>query len=182
MITTGGRGMIIDSTYLSLCAYKWLTYKKQLNLISFERPIGWGVAEGIPDILAVNYERFLIEIEIKVSVNDFKNDQNKRKWYFQGRINNFDHRAYFYYLVTPEISDKCKELLPPGKGFGLLTLGNCLMYGVNEIKSLVKVTRNSQAKRLSIKQCIRMVRNQTRSLGSVMEALNNYRNLYRENK
>lgn len=62
------------------------------------------------DMVVINPNRFATEIEVKVSLSDFKADFKKK---FQ-----HDHRkiTYFSFAVPAELESKVRGLLPPGTG------------------------------------------------------------------
>jgi hypothetical protein len=95
----------------------YLRYKWQCPLIAFEAPDDCKWYSGEPaDILAVDKKRMLLEIEVKVSLSDFRHDATKRKHFFFRE--NPDYRpVHFFYFAVPfeianQVEDECKTLYP----------------------------------------------------------------------
>lgn len=90
-----------------------LRYKMQCSIFAFER----GLGGDNPDVIGVLPNRCLAEIEIKISLADFKRDASKKKW----GSRYYRHPRLFYYAVPPELVAKVEGLLPAGAG--LLSFG-----------------------------------------------------------
>jgi hypothetical protein len=167
----------MNSTALRAAAASWLRYEKKCPLITFERGIGM----GNPDVLGINPSRFLIEVEVKVSLSDFKADAKKAKWAATDRMaarGTAPHGTpkYFYYMVPLELVDSVLPFVRPGAG--LLT---CTGYHSNTgypiIRSKVDAKAEKLAKRVSIKDCLKLVKHQSGTLCSLANA---QANLYTE--
>ena len=77
---------------------------------------GWGEA----DIVAVTNAQYMIEGEIKTSINDLKNDFNKRKWTNERCVAEREKQIKrFYYIVPEEIIDSAVKLC--GENCGIIT-------------------------------------------------------------
>ena len=164
---TGGT-MTISSRIIRGAVAAWLRYERQCHLVVFDR--GDDVVPGTPDILAVDKKRMAVEVEIKISMSDFKRDAKKQKWlphygkdYYTGQ----DRRpAFFYYAVPSKLVDKVAPMLPDG--VGLLTLEDHVsphsLTGVPAVVSKVAAQRNKTAPRLSWANCYRMISHQTGTL------------------
>jgi hypothetical protein len=150
----------MNSNYLKAAAASWLRYDKNLNLIAFER----GIGSGNPDVIAVDNKRFLIEVEVKISMSDFRADAKKYKWKIQdGGYRPEAIPRLFYYLVPKDLVDKVKPELK--EGHGLLTLGRRRMQnGMPEVISVVAARANKLSKRLSFPNLARMVKHQSGTL------------------
>lgn len=94
---------IIENTI----AKKWGTRK---FLIIPNVSYGWSIHEC--DLLICNKNKYCTEIEIKISVADFKKDFEKRHQHkdYYNRI------KYFYYAVPHYIYEKIKDLVPDHAG------------------------------------------------------------------
>ncbi len=74
------------------------------------------------DFITINPDNELIEVEIKISLNDLKNDFNKRK-HTKYKENNLTFvPTYFYYCVPEGLVDKCKKILKENnlENYGIL--------------------------------------------------------------
>lgn len=103
---------------LRAAAVMWLRYERHCPIVAMER----GLGSGVPDVLGVSDTRHLIEIEIKVTMADFR--KNEKKWGIRHR-RLYDQPAYwiprqFYFLVATKIVEKVRVELP--QGCGLLSL------------------------------------------------------------
>lgn len=161
---TGEQGM--NSRHLRAAVAAWLRYKKQAPVVAFER----GIGAGIPDVMAITKDRFLLEVEIKISMADFRRDKAKDKWRWRS-FNRDSARdpAYFYYAVPREMVEKIRALIP--EGTGIITMPNPEtingLTGVPGVESVVAARRRQGAKRLRLIDCVDMVRHQTGTLVSL---------------
>jgi hypothetical protein len=88
--------------------------------------ISWGLLTHEVDLLVVRKSGVAIEIEIKVSLQDFKADFNKRH-HHQERLNRISE---FYYAMPKELYLKCKDLIP--ENAGVITCERYLDYQKRE--------------------------------------------------
>jgi hypothetical protein len=135
---------------LELMALRWLRWEKKCPLAFCERSPR-SLWCGEPDAIGITRNRYMIEIEIKRSVSDFKADFTKRS-----RMN----RAYqqekfpkqFYYLVPYKLVPSVEHLLPEWAG---------LMRGPTESSYSIAVVHtspvNKLSQRLSVHECARLV-------------------------
>lgn len=152
----------MTSDYLKACVAAYLRYRRQCPIIAFERGISGSFDN--PDVLAVTNSRFLIEVEVKVSLSDFRHDASKRKWQkpFAGRL----CARQFYYAVPPEMVDKVQADWPhPDRG--LLTLGHKITYGHLKEVIVMRPAKAASAKSLSTKQIVQLVHHQSGTLVSL---------------
>ena len=91
----------------------WLRYARQCPIVSFERG-GVGHFWGHPDIFAVDKRRQTYDVEIKMSLSDFKADGHKEK--FQPYAVGAPRPTFFYYACRESLGEKISPLLPPGAG------------------------------------------------------------------
>lgn len=125
--------------------------------MTFER--GPNVSDN-PDVYGVNKSRHGLEIEIKISLSDFKRDAKKRKWDYQVVT-----PMFFYYLVPNEILDKVKPLIQPG--IGLLTVSKHALDPYTQLPAIrceIRPTRNPKARKLSLYCAGRLIKHQTGTL------------------
>ena len=74
--------------------------------------ISWGLLSHEVDLLVVRKSGVAIEIEIKISLQDFKADF-KKEHHHQERLNRITE---FYYVMPKQLYLKCKDLIPEGAG------------------------------------------------------------------
>ncbi len=115
---------------------------------------------GVPDVIGITKSRFLIEVEIKRSVADFRNDAKKPHiarrglgvdgWGSDYTLKNTP--KYFYYMMPRKIVDKVILEVPEWAGV--------LVEQENNVTAMVlkKAPSNNLSERLSIEECIRAVR------------------------
>ncbi|MBW2093296.1 MAG: hypothetical protein JRI80_00270 [Deltaproteobacteria bacterium] len=110
---------MIGVTALRAIAAAWLRYDQHCDTILFERP---ETIWGRPDVFGIRADGRATEIEIKVSVSDFKADTKKAKNLdYGGWGQNAPH--LFYYIVPAKLTDKILLLMQDAKykGKGLLS-------------------------------------------------------------
>ena len=135
--------MITSSDIKSVMLSHW-RYKKQCPLVALEA-CAWEIG-GTSDVLAVKENGLLIDIEVKLSISDFKADIKKMKHlYFAGSDSN-QPTAYFYFAVPNKMADEiatlCTELYPYAGVIGT----DGVTHGSNDHTQDVKYYRS--AKRL----------------------------------
>ena len=75
----------------------------------------WGLGfQHEIDLLVISSSGLAYEIEIKISVVDFRNDKDKRKW--QPHSNDMAKLAGFFYVLPKDIYDKVKDEIPEEHG------------------------------------------------------------------
>lgn len=141
-------------------ALRWLRYEKRCTLVVFERSPLYNGAK--PDVFGVLPSRLTVEIEIKRTLSDFKANSEKRcvrnrEFYLEC------WPSYFYFLIPKKLTEKVVPLLPEWSG--LMWWEYCTTTVVR------KAPRNLQAKRLTIKQMIRMVELQSNMLVAQARAI-----------
>lgn len=159
-----------DAVTMRAVVASWLRYDRGCAIVTFERGPNNG---DRPDVYGVNASRHGLEVEIKVSLSDFKRDAGKRKWDWQ-----WIPPIFFYYMVPRPLVEKVKPLLP--EGAGLLTLAQHavdLYTGLPAIQCEVKPRRSPKAGKLTLATMVRMVKHQT---GTVCSLAITESNFYRE--
>jgi len=133
---------------LELCALRWLRWQKKCEYALCQRsPRSW--TTGIPDVLGVTKSRYLIEIEIKRSVSDFRADGRKTHRLNRELLLDKQPRQ-FYYLMPPRLATKLATEIPDWAG--LMTADH---YSAMVIKD---APLSRESKRLTVKECLRMVK------------------------
>lgn len=133
---------------LRLMAMRWLRWKKSCAIVLSERsPRVWPC--GQPDVLGVTCARFMIEIEIKRTLSDFRADAKKLH-----RINRELHISrqpkQFFYLAPASLAARIEPELPAWAG--LLCPSSDEFY----MRILREAPINRQSKKLSIKECVKL--------------------------
>ena len=138
---------------LELMALSWLRWEKRCSIVLSERSPreAWC---GRPDALGVMASRHLVEIEIKRTLSDFKADQKKpsrnevRRNFMADKL-----PMYFYYLVPPDLVKRVELLVPTWAG-----LMRGPEYGEPQgIRVVKQAPKNKEAKRLTVRECCRLV-------------------------
>ena len=167
----------MNSTHVKTSVACYFRYIRQYPIVSFERSL-----KGLynPDVLAVTKDRRLIEAEVKISTQDMKNDAKKRIWNIREHSPNLYTIPYqFYYAVPYTMKDKALEIISTWKNENKLC-GNTGLIGIIEkdnnigFKDAVVVKKapiNKNSPKLSVKQVIQMVKNQSGSLCSAMKMI-----------
>jgi len=167
----------MKSSQVKACVASYFRYKRQAPIVSFERPLDNYYSN--PDIFIVTKKRMLVEVEVKVNIYDLKNDIKKKAWMYRNKLPDLYPMPFqFYYAVPDVLKDKAKEVIDNWKAENKI-YGNVGLIVVNEPKNslykqwnsglvwvMLKSPANKEAKKLSIKQIIKMVRNQTGTLCS----------------
>lgn len=133
---------------LELMAMRWLRFERKCVIVMRERCPRWG--NGNPDVIGITPARYVIEIEIKRSVSDFRANALKRH-----RINrNFyieRQPRWFYYLMPLALAEKLEPEIPEWAG---------LMHdGISRIGGGVirAAPVNKLSQKLTIKECCKAV-------------------------
>lgn len=96
-------------------AYLWLRYEQGCYIITFERVPYGGNYAAKPDVLGMNKRRRLLEVEIKVSLADMKNDLvKKHRMGVTADVlrQNPTSPSRLYYFVPAHLVGDALELLP----------------------------------------------------------------------
>jgi len=144
----------------------YFRYEKQYPIVVCEQGIGKYKYRYRPDVLVVDDRRHLIEIEIKTSLADFRNDKNKKIWKYREKYPEIMPYK-FYYCVPDDISDVVKDELKDSN-FGLFSARCDIdITNINWWCCNIIVTKKAKAfnvPRLSFKDIILMVKNQSSTL------------------
>lgn len=116
-----------DSLKMKHQALCWLRLSQRCMFIATEVG-GWNA-----DVLGINEEK-MVEIEIKCSFEDFKNDFRKPKHRYYGGhwTTEWENQwvpTHFYFAVTPDLIEKAKaylkereESFPKVKAYGIISM------------------------------------------------------------
>jgi len=176
----------ISALQLKHMAACWLRYNRQCPLVALEAnsqlaPFSDG---GLADLLAVTPDRHLIEVEVKLSIADFRKDREKEKHqglrklarleYSQikeiksGSVLRHEPRTYpthlFYFAVPYElgrqVAEECDELYPYA---GVLGFRKVKHYWHPSVRNFRKARTLSKNK-LTLYQVAHMAKEQSGTL------------------
>lgn len=142
--------------HLTNDAFRWLTLERNCITVLTERSPRWG--HGQPDVLGVTKNRYLVEIEVKVSMADFRNNAKKAHVI---RRNVKQWPKHFWFLVPDAMVEKCLPELPEWAG---------LLRSYRGIQEVKPAPVNPESKRLSVKEVAVLFRKQTLQLMSDRQA------------
>lgn len=155
---------------LEYIALRWLLYEKKCHAALYERS-PCSCLWSRPDVLGVTKARFLIEVEVKRSLSDFK--ANSKKHHVRNR-EDYLHRwpKQFYYFVPEALALKVQPLVPDWAG---LAKSNGVTFEV------VKVAPdNNLSRRLNVKECAQLFRCQSNQLAAAESNLERMRQSFRD--
>jgi len=109
-----------------------------------------------PDICGVTRQWRMIEVEVKLTLSDLRNNRKKRHLEFGAGF-----PSQFYFAVPPDLGDAAKELLADGDG--LLTWGGDGPYGGPSCLALRPATKRT-GQRLNKYSAMRAVMHQSATL------------------
>lgn len=143
---------------LEYAAVRWMSLQKRCPIVVVERTPRRIC--GQPDVLGITSSRYMIEIEIKRTISDFRNNGNK------GKIRNRDlyiqwFPRQFYFLVPERLVEKVARELPPWAG--LMQQRDYCAFVHTEAPV------NKLARKANLKECVHMARLAGYNLFSCMQ-------------
>jgi len=140
---------------LEFLAMSWLRFEKRCPVALFERSPR--PHHGKPDVLGISQDRYLLEIEIKRSLSDFK--ANGKKLCIQSR-NAILSRGfecdmwplYYWFLVPSSLVASIEPLLPEWAGL----LRGPTDKDCQQVASVVKAEKNKASKRLTLREMVKL--------------------------
>lgn len=136
---------------LETYAMEWLRYSARCVLLVNERPIRYGT--GRPDCMGVRKNRSIVEVEVKRSLTDFKNNALKRHATYRERGSEYHERqapSQFYFIVPFKLVAQVTPLLPSYSG--LLSAPHAMVK--DEAFVVVRAPVNRLAIRLTLRECV----------------------------
>lgn len=143
---------------LEIMAMNFLRYEKACPVALFERSPRYGIGE--PDVLGITKARYLLEIEIKRSLSDFRANGHKRHMValekpeleLQREILMPKRPKQFWFLVPCELVKKIEPIVPEYAG---------LMRGpgkneVWQVRVVKPAPTNKASLRLTIEEMMRL--------------------------
>jgi len=155
----------------------YFRYKRQCELVAFERMIGSLQWVTRPDVLVVNKQRYLTEVEIKLTMSDYRADQKKRVWERRRSHPERDLNRQFYYAAPADLAEKIKPELR--EGCGLLAIRD---VNFDAVSVAARAPVRAAAKRLPLRLIAEMVKAQTGTLCSLLEIIRNQQVLLEEHR
>lgn len=158
---------------LEYAAARFLKWEKNCSLVLWERsPRAFHCGE--PDVLGITNSRYMMEIEIKRSASDFR--QNARKRHLVNRFGEHEHirqlynckaPSQFWFLMPRKLALQLEPEIPDWAG---------LMMPKEDypfILSVIKpARRNEAAEKLTVKECSRLLRLAGNQILALMESRN----------
>jgi hypothetical protein len=142
---------------LKFLAFNFLRFEKACAVALEERtPRG---CNGQPDVLGVTKHRYLLEIEVKHSVSDFK--ANAKKTFHAVRdgkypecewFNSSKFPKQFWFLVPAELAEKCLPITPAWAGL----MRNTIVGERGYVVVIKDAPINAASKRLTTKECVKL--------------------------
>lgn len=161
---------------LEFYGVQWLKFEKRCPLVIHERsPRPFNM--GNPDVLGVTDNRYLLEIEIKRTVSDFR--ANAKKSHIQRRTDPDENvrnkclenaAKQFWFLVPTKIAEKIQAEVPEWAG---LLVHDPNLSGWGKIQCIKKAPMNNLSKKLSLLNCAKLLRNVGNQIYSLMESRHN---------
>jgi hypothetical protein len=153
---------------LEYLAARWLKWEKQCQLVMYER------SPGQPDVIGVNKNRFLLEVEVKRSMSDFR--ANQKKLHFLNRFSSnvelsdlYTRKApkQFWFMVPENLVSKIEKELPEFAG---------LMTADSRTAVVVKPSpTNHLSEKLTIKECVKLMNCAGNQMISLMHSVDSIR-------
>jgi len=132
-------------------------------MVCWERTPFSYAARSRPDVIGVTRASKVIEVEVKVTVADFRANALKRGIVDRQRGYALDYPERFYFIVTPDMVDKIAGEVP--EYAGLLPVEKASQWsGVPEVTVVKRAVIDHRAKVLTRYQMGRMLMHQTGTL------------------
>lgn len=137
---------------LETSALYWLRFVKRCPLVLFER-VPRSYCYSRPDVIGVTRSRYMVEIEIKRSMSDFRNNSKKR--HVQARESILTRwPRWFYFGVPDSMVEKVVSECP--EWAGVIRLDETPNGATGVVKSAPK---NDRSSKLTILECARLMEN-----------------------
>ena len=154
---------------LELAAMRWLWIDKKCLVVLEERTPSYQM--GQPDVLGITAGRYMVEIEIKRSVSDFRADAKKDHRINRSRFLKNQPRQ-FYYLMESRLADKLVGEIPEWAGL----MKTDERFYVEIVK---QAPVNKESLPLSLKQCVRLSRMMTSHMMGYAQSNQTLKSVYR---
>lgn len=143
-----------DALRMKFEALKWLRLEQRCMFIATE------VGAYNADVLGINEEK-MVEVEVKVSMADLKNDFKKHKHItYSGRYGTEHETQWiptqFYFAVTEEIVAEAKAFLESDRGERSKSYGIICLKDWSVVKRAKKLHKNRPNNRVKCVTALRM--------------------------
>lgn len=116
--------------------------------------VSYGFLPWESDVLVINKDDSLSEVEIKISVADFRRDSKKQKWHSHGMQQEFKRLiTRFYYAMPIEIYERVKDEVPDFAGV-IVVRDNRF----NPTQTVKRATSNRSCQKLSVEDQLKLAR------------------------
>ena len=166
----------MTSDTIKACVANYYRYKRQCPIVALES-YNYHYPSNQPDVLVVDKKNRLIEIEVKVSLADFKVDRKKKIWQVR-RMNPNEWPWQVYFAVPDYLVEKVQPVLP--EGCGLLEVSSKWheMYVIDRaVKCVVRAPTHKGRAKLSDRYLQTIIAAQSatlcRTLGKLLQAKSN---------
>lgn len=112
--------------------------------------VSWGLLPWEADLLALTRARYLSEIEIKVSLSDWKADPFKSKW--RAGFKQWDMIKSFWYAAPPKLAERHAEIEGLRPGYGVIAVAD------NDIRVVKSPEPNRSARKLTDAETLQLCR------------------------
>lgn len=153
---------------LRASAVGYLRYVRRCDIVCLERSAGYSTFR--PDVAGVTRQWRTVEIEIKITVADWRADAEKA--ITKSREAGYYMPSQFYYLVPREIVETVKAGLRPWQG--LMTLNGDQINGVQLACVVSPAPVNASAKPLTPEEMAHMIRHQSGTICSLLRDLERF--------
>ena len=141
----------IKTIDIEICVAKYFGTRQNIIVPN----ISWGLLSHEVDLLVVRKSGVAIEIEIKISLQDFKADF-KKPHHHQERLNRITE---FYYAMPRQLYLKCKDLIPIDAG--VITCERYVDYAKREeiqARTEKKAVRIKNSRKLTTEEQFKLMR------------------------
>lgn len=148
---------------LTGAALFWMLTEKKCKLVTVERGLHW----GNPDALGVMDDRRLVEVEVKISMADFR--RNGKKDCVRHLMKSIDPPSLpslYYFLVPPALVEAVRLELPPYAGLLTVDANGGMYTNYALVVQSVVPCKRMERRRLNTMQMVEMARNQSRAFVS----------------
>ena len=131
--------------------------------------ISWGLRIHECDLFIVNNNGYAIEIEIKRSKADLKNDFKK----IHNHKDYYNRIKHFYYAIPYQLYESCKDLFPENAGIICIFKNS---YGRIYCKIMKRAKVNKTCRKLTNEEILHVAKLGTMRIWSLKQKLINYTN------
>jgi hypothetical protein len=173
----------MNSDEIKAVVAQYYRYKQQCSVVCFEANNNCAVWDGEPaDVLVIKEGRALYEIEVKVSLADFRHDKVKNKHRSFLNAPTYLPIRYFYFAVPKDIASQvkmeCETLYPYAGVLAVPDFQNYLLV------MTYRKPRVINPGKLPLKDCLYLIKEQSGTLCRLardkVEAESRYKEAHKE--